>query len=165
MQNSQLVAWVVCICFLCPISELGRTTGARAVEKNKLREKEIPNKWERWCCRWGGGHQPHPELQRTSLLLKECDLYVLTGLGPKPWVCVVPALLLPSGLREHKATHQQPFLVSSVELRVWTFAPEWRDSISAFEVALWLQLRGRFCRAFKNVRSSWVLICLSGFSF
>lgn len=40
----------------------------------------------------GRGHQPHPELQRTSLLLKECDLYVLTGLGPKPWVCVVPAL-------------------------------------------------------------------------
>lgn len=31
----------------------------------------------------GGGHQPHGELQRTGLLLKESNLYVLTGLGPK----------------------------------------------------------------------------------
>lgn len=30
-------------------------------------------------------HQPHPELQRTSLLLKESDLSVVRGLGPKLW--------------------------------------------------------------------------------
>lgn len=41
MQDPRLLALVVCICLLCNINELGRTAGARAMEKNKLREKEI----------------------------------------------------------------------------------------------------------------------------
>lgn len=40
MQDPQLLALVVYICFLCNINELERTAGARAIEKNKLREKE-----------------------------------------------------------------------------------------------------------------------------
>lgn len=81
MQDPQLLALVVYICFLCNVNKWGRTARARAIENNKLREKEITR-------REGDDSQPHlqifagiPELQRSSWLQKESSLYLFTDLG------------------------------------------------------------------------------------
>lgn len=88
MQDPQLLALVVYICFLCNVNKLGRTARARAIENNKLREKEITRR--EGDDEVGSDSQPHlqifagiPELQRSSWLLKESSLYLFTDLGPE----------------------------------------------------------------------------------
>lgn len=71
MQDPQLLALVVCICFLCNVNKLGRTARTGAIEKNKLREKEITRR--EGDDEIGSDSQPHlqifagiPELQSSS---------------------------------------------------------------------------------------------------